>query len=54
MSNGILILAALVFLAALAIVTTVLRWTFRVNEKFDQNKEIIRLLKKIAGEKQEN
>lgn len=48
--DNILILSVLLFLAALAIIVAVLRWTFRVNEMYNQNAEIIRLLKKLAGE----
>lgn len=48
--DQLFLLSIFLFLLALAIVTAVLRWTFRVNEKFNQNAEIIRLLKKLAGE----
>jgi F0F1-type ATP synthase assembly protein I len=46
---GLLILIAGVIL----IVVSVLRKVFKVNEKFAQNEEIIRLLKKMAGEHDE-
>jgi len=38
------------FALVLAIMVALLRWVFRVNEKFNQNTEIIRLLRKLAGE----
>lgn len=38
----------------IAITVAILRWALRINERFNQNEEIIRLLKKMAGERDED
>lgn len=48
--DQILLIWIFLGIAVLAIITAILRWTFRVNERINQNTEIIRLLKKLAGE----
>jgi hypothetical protein len=48
---GILIISAIVAVVLFIIMREVSCWYFKINKRVEQNDEVIRLLKVIAGEK---